>query len=292
MDDLPSPSGLAVLLPARHWPVLAGPVECAAHARTLSTCDKGSAACSHLNGSSHGGLPSPVKKLKRQVSQYTSNSSGRYGHSPHAQDRVPSPVAMSRPQPGHFLKPSQRAIRSSFLRLILLATNEPATEANGPRSLGLRPDNSPTQSDFRTLFSFPTGGETDRAIGCQERGSSGTRQLPHAMGGALSRTVFRNHVWVPACMRVGLSEADRSPGGRSQGWLAIKANAHLDDPGIPGSVFDRDNLCLNCLSLVGAAGLEPATSCSQSTRASQAALRPVGSLAYGAGTNEASGPEG
>lgn len=61
-------------------------------------------------------------------------------------------------------------------------------------------------------------------------------------GGPLSRTVFRNRVWVPACLRAGLAEADRSPGGRFKGWkeppprfhdlrhtgvaMAIKANAH------------------------------------------------------------------
>ena len=37
--------------------------------RTFSTCRSGSAACSHVRGSSQDGLPSPVKKLNRHVSQ-------------------------------------------------------------------------------------------------------------------------------------------------------------------------------------------------------------------------------
>ena len=83
--------------------------------------------------------------------------------------------------------------------------------------------------------------------------------------------------------------ADRSgPGPRTASrpaWPTLPRQTPLDAP-MPGGPSARRASPFT----VGAAGLEPATSCSQSTRASQAALRPVGSLAYGAGTNEASAP--
>ncbi len=71
----------------RGWP--------ASQRRTFSTWDRGSTPCSQVRGSSQGGFPSIVKKLKRQYGQYTSSSNGRYGQSPHRHPRVPSPVVKS-----------------------------------------------------------------------------------------------------------------------------------------------------------------------------------------------------
>lgn len=134
-------------------------------------CDRGSTPCSQSSGSSHGGLPSIVKKLNRQSGHNTSRPSGRYGHSPQEHDRSPSPVAKSTAHPGHCRKPSHRSTP--------ITSSHDWTSDAGTRTRGVCPG---ALGPFGPSCRSPNDAGAGERAACRwsasERGSAALRSFP------------------------------------------------------------------------------------------------------------------